>query len=83
MQSETEENIKRRNVLSSFPREIFITRKIQGKFFHSIKKKKKIIGNQILNVRNFKEYIGIYIIYILEKNLIQFSNYNQKQHQDR
>lgn len=68
MQSETEENIKRRNVLSSFPRETFITRKIQGKFFHSIKKKKKIIGNQILNVRNFKEYIGIYIIYIRKKS---------------
>lgn len=60
VQSETEKNIKRRNVLSSFRRQTLI---IREKFFYlSIKKKKKIVGNQILNVRNFKVYIGIYII---------------------
>lgn len=61
MQSETEENIKRRNVLSSFRRQTLIIReKFKRKFFHlSIK---KIVGNQILNVRNFKS--TSYILYI-------------------
>lgn len=63
VQSETEKNIKRRNVLSSFRRQTLIIReKFKENSFICRSKKKKIVGNQILNVRNFKVYIGIYII---------------------
>lgn len=64
VQSETEKNIKRRNVLSSFRRQTLIIREKfkENSFICRSKKKKKIVGNQILNVRNFKVYIGIYII---------------------
>lgn len=62
VQSETEKNIKRRNVLSSFRRQTLIIREKFKENSFICRSKKKIVGNQILNVKNFKVYIGIYII---------------------